>query len=170
MCASAQHTSLNPDSDHEPNVVVDGVGYATAVDLTDDKAAGCDADWLVEQLRLRQDPRIKYVIAERRMYSSYPARGYPAWTWRPYTGSNPHSKHVHISVLSDWMFSTLDWWPAVDEEETLTDDLKQYLDAFKAEVNQRFTDVQETLAGYKPRSGRKIRSALGRLFDRHKVG
>jgi hypothetical protein len=34
------------------------------------------------------------------MYSSYSSSGYPAWSWRPYTGSgDPHTNHFHISVV-----------------------------------------------------------------------
>lgn len=119
ICASATHTSQNPGSDHEPRVIINGHGYATAFDLSDDKPAGCDADFLVEQLRINRDPRIKYVIAERRMFSSYPTSTHPAWTWRPYSGSNPHSSHVHVSVNQDFMFDMSPWWGPLLEEDDM---------------------------------------------------
>lgn len=105
-CASSQHSQQNPNSDHEPN----SDGYATAFDLTDDKLHGCDADWLAEQIRLRRDERIKYVISERRMFSSYRTSTHPAWTWRPYSGPNPHSKHVHFSILPEFIHDQRQWW------------------------------------------------------------
>lgn len=124
ICASPKHTKANPNSDHEPHVVHQKVAYATAFDLSDDKANGCDADALVEYLRLKRDPRIKYVIAERRMYSSYPTSRYPAWTWRPYTGSNPHSSHVHVSIHPQAIFDVSEWWPSPEEGELTDDDRK----------------------------------------------
>lgn len=116
ICASSTHTRQNPSSDHEPHVQVGQKHYATAFDLTDDKDAGCDADKLVEQLRRRRDPRVKYVIAERRMFSSYDARGVPAWTWRPYTGDNPHSSHVHVSIVPEAIHDTGPWWGQEDDD------------------------------------------------------
>lgn len=114
-CASATHTSQNPGSDHEPNAM----GYATAVDLTDDKANGCDADAWAEHLRTTRDPRVKYVICNRRMFSSYPTSTHLAWTWRPYSGSNPHDKHTHLSITIEATFDTSPWFPQEDE---LTDE------------------------------------------------
>lgn len=111
ICASATHTSQNPGSDHEPHVVIDGKAYATAVDLTDDKAHGCDADAWAEYLRRARDWRVKYVICNRRMFSSYPVRGIPAWTWRTYTGANPHDKHSHLSVVREAVFDVAPWFP-----------------------------------------------------------
>ena len=56
---------------------------------------------VTDQLRLSQDSRIKYVIYDHRIFSSYPWNGIEPWTWRPYSGSNPHTKHAHISVIGD---------------------------------------------------------------------
>lgn len=88
-------------SDHNPWVKDGAMGIVTAVDVTHDPANGCDAGLLAEALIKSEDSRIKYVIWNREIATSYPAHGYPAWTWRPYSGSNPHTKHVHISVQSD---------------------------------------------------------------------
>jgi hypothetical protein len=56
-----------------------------------------------------RDPRIKYVIADGRMWSSYPTSRYPAWAERPYTGSNAHAEHVHLSVTQAGKNSTASW-------------------------------------------------------------
>lgn len=112
ICASPKHTAVNPGSDHEPHIILNGKGYATAVDLSDDKAGGMDADAWAEHLRTTRDRRVKYVICNRRMFSSYPARGYPAWAWRPYTGTNPHETHTHLSILPAGVFDTAPWFPA----------------------------------------------------------
>lgn len=90
------------DSDHNPWVSDGtGIGVVTAIDITHDPAAGFDAQRLVDHLtKSSHDRRIKYVIFNRRIYSSYATSGYPAWAARAYSGPNPHDKHVHISVES----------------------------------------------------------------------
>lgn len=56
-----------------------------------------------------RDRRIKYVIADGRMWSSYPARGFPAWAERPYDGANAHAEHVHLSVTQAGKNDTSPW-------------------------------------------------------------
>ena len=88
-------------SDHNPWVKDGAMGIVTAIDITHDPDGGCDAGRLARELIDDEDKRIKYVIWNRQMASSYPAHGHPPWTWRPYSGANPHTKHVHISVQPD---------------------------------------------------------------------
>lgn len=150
ICASATHTSQNPGSDHEPHVILNGVAYATAVDLTDDKTHGCDADEWAEYLRRVRDPRVKYVICNRRMFSSYPVQGIPPWTWRPYTGVNPHDKHTHLSIIPEAVFVVGPWFPQLvsidpltphpDEELLLMAIAKDDLDARRAWVRRQCLD------------------------------
>lgn len=80
-------------SDHNPNAA----GVVTALDITHDPAHGVDAGKIAETLRQHRDPRIKYVISNARIFSSKSS----PWQWRPYTGVNAHTKHVHISVDAD---------------------------------------------------------------------
>ena len=98
---NASHSSRR--SDHNP----DSNGIVRAGDIgevTED-----DAFALAEALRISRDPRIKYVIHERRMYSSYPKGDVPAYTWRHYSGTNGHWSHVHISVLETNQNNTSPW-------------------------------------------------------------
>ncbi|MBB4935639.1 hypothetical protein F4561_006548 [Lipingzhangella halophila] len=74
-------------SDHNPNAS----GVVCAIDVVGD--AGLDLAGLAEQVRTGGHPAAKYVIYDRRIASR--AHG---WTWRHYSGSNPHSTHVHVSV------------------------------------------------------------------------
>ncbi|HEX6944204.1 MAG TPA: S41 family peptidase [Gemmatimonadaceae bacterium] len=85
-------------SDHNPWVRDGAMGIVTACDITHDPAGGCDAAKLAESIRTSRDSRIKYVIWNRQIANSASIGGQPPWTWRPYSGSNPHTKHVHISV------------------------------------------------------------------------
>jgi hypothetical protein len=59
--------------------------------------AGLDAGKLAETLRLSRDPRIKYIISNRRIASSKVS----PWVWRPYSGANAHEEHVHVSVMGE---------------------------------------------------------------------
>lgn len=77
-------------SDHNPN----RAGVVQALDLTHDPAGGFDSYKFAETLRQNKDPRVKYVISNGRIFSSITQ----PWVWRSYSGSNPHSAHVHVSV------------------------------------------------------------------------
>ncbi len=80
-------------SDHNP----DRDGVVRALDITHDPASGVDCRQLAERLRQARDTRILYVIDNGRIFSS---RVSP-WEWRAYRGSNPHTKHMHVSVVAD---------------------------------------------------------------------
>lgn len=82
-------------SDHDP---VNGVVHAR--DFTHDPAGGFDSYHLSEVLRVGQDPRIKYVISNGRIFDGHGA-DHPAWSWHAYTGTNRHDHHVHVSVQAD---------------------------------------------------------------------
>lgn len=80
-------------SDHNPNMH----GVVQAFDITHDPAHGLDARKLAEALIASRDRRIKYVISNAEINS---AKVSP-WKWRPYSGTNAHRHHVHISVDDD---------------------------------------------------------------------
>lgn len=89
------------DSDHNPWVRDADVGVVTAMDITHDPAGGCDAGALANALLASRDPRIKYVIYDRRIASHLQKGATPPFAWRTYAGSNPHTHHVHISVREE---------------------------------------------------------------------
>lgn len=95
----ARHRSRS--SDHNPWVLDGTIGVVTAMDITHDAGHGCDAGELAKAIVASRDNRVKYVIWNKQISSSLPQGGKPAWHWRPYGGSNPHSKHCHISVNSE---------------------------------------------------------------------
>jgi hypothetical protein len=80
-------------SDHNP----DENGVVKALDLTHDPLHGPDARKLAEALVASKDARIKYIISNGEIVSGM-GQDHPAWVWRRYTKSNPHRKHVHVSV------------------------------------------------------------------------
>lgn len=92
----AAHASR--ESDHNPWVIVAGIGVVRARDVDKD---GVDAPWIVEELRkLGQtgDRRLRnggYVIFNRRITK-------PDFSgWSVYTGTNPHDHHFHVSFALD---------------------------------------------------------------------
>lgn len=74
-------------SDHNPDWAAGGVVRAIDVDID-------GIDRLALLRTVIGDPRVWYVISNRIIYS----RTY-GWAARSYTGSNPHDKHVHISIM-----------------------------------------------------------------------
>ena len=96
----AAHASRK--SDHNPWVKDhNGQPIVRAIDVDRDIVQGFTSRDLAEWLRLRRDPRVKYVISRGQMFSSYPTATVAAWTWRKYDGVNSHSEHMHISVSED---------------------------------------------------------------------
>ena len=81
------------DSDHNPSA--DGV--VLAMDVTHDPAHGMDMATVAETLRVSQDPRIAFVIHNKRIFSST----VQPWKWRKYSGADPHLHHGHVSVVHD---------------------------------------------------------------------
>ena len=82
-------------SDHNPDATSQPPGVIRAFD--------CDADlskqkglsvYLADQIRQcgKTDSRIAYVIHMGQIASSK-----KGWAWRPYTGINSHTHHIHIS-------------------------------------------------------------------------
>lgn len=91
-------------SDHMPHDFAGwGSDIVTAGDAPHVPGLGLDMHEVTEAMRLARDPRVKYVIFWRRMFSSYATSLYPAWTWRPYSSAatDPHTDHAHLSLVGD---------------------------------------------------------------------
>jgi hypothetical protein len=100
-------------SEHNP----DAQGIVRAIDITQDPddhdgdpSNDLDAGKLAAQLVASRDSRILYIIWNRRIARSYPKPGIPAWTWATYTGSDPHTNHVHLSVVPDSRANNTNPW------------------------------------------------------------
>lgn len=130
----AAHAARN--SDHNPWIKdPDGTGVVRARDIDEDldgnPANGVgDANVIAEHLRAlgkAGDVRLAnwgYVIYEGRIAGGNPTRGPGRWEWRPYTGTNAHRHHVHVSFSRDpeGYDSTAPWglWPTTTEPTTPT--------------------------------------------------
>lgn len=78
------------DSDHNPNAS----GVVTARDFTHDPAKGADMHRISRRIVAKLPRALKYVIWDRKIWS----RARASEGWRPYRGSNPHTRHMHVSV------------------------------------------------------------------------
>jgi hypothetical protein len=100
ICGDARHQRRT--SDHNEG---------NAFDLTHDPAHGLDTYMLAELMRRKPDPRVKYIISNGRIWN-------PSISpeWRTYTGDNPHTKHMHVSIKSTARNQVGDWWNQYDVE------------------------------------------------------
>ena len=108
-------------SDHNPFIIDhNGVGVVRAFDITHDPTHGPDGDWLADHLRglgERSDARVRYVIWNRKIYNPSISP-----SWRAYSGSNPHTRHVHLSVsLNRHSYDSTAPWGITTEELTVAD-------------------------------------------------
>lgn len=108
-----RHSSLV--SQHNP----DENGVVCARDFTNDPAHGADMEKLAAQLKRAKDPRVLYVIWNRRIFAGHV--GPSPWRWRSYDGTNPHDHHLHISVRPESRFyDDTDPWKVYQQEDELT--------------------------------------------------
>jgi hypothetical protein len=95
LLPSAAHVKASPNSDHNTGL---------AVDLTHDPKNGIDCEVIFE--KLKEDERVKYLIFNKKIWSRDKARSGN----RPYTGSNSHVKHLHISINASKSNDTSPWF------------------------------------------------------------
>jgi len=101
LLPSAAHIKTSPNSDHN-------TGFA--VDLTHDSARGIDCHEIYD--KLKEDKRVKYLIFKGLIWM--PGKGD-----KPYTGSNPHNKHLHISIKDNCGNDTSPWFPWLGKPKTI---------------------------------------------------
>lgn len=90
-------------SDHNPRRAASGLWYVTAVDVTTASWSQALADLLV------QDPRVKYVIFNRRYRQRIRWSSDPVNVWTGYQGSDPHTGHIHVSLQLGASTNTARW-------------------------------------------------------------
>lgn len=88
LIGDASHQSRK--SDHDPN----SFGIVCALDITNDPLHGLVSEELAEALRKAKDPRLHYIISNRKIANVDIDGG----NWRLYSGINAHNHHCHISV------------------------------------------------------------------------
>ena len=95
LLPSLAHRKASPNSDHNTGL---------AVDLTHDPDNGIDCTLIFE--KLKEDERVSYLIFNKKIWS----RKYAKSGNRKYSGSNPHVKHLHISINADKANDTSPWF------------------------------------------------------------
>ncbi len=95
LLPSAAHLKASPTSDHNTGL---------AVDLTHDPKNGIDCDVIFE--KLKEDERVAYLIFKGKIWSRQRRKEGN----RKYSGSNPHNKHLHISINDDSGNDTSPWF------------------------------------------------------------
>ena len=95
LLPSNAHLKQSPVSDHNTGL---------AVDLTHDPKNGIDCADIFE--KIKEDKRVKYLIFKGKIWSKEKAKQGN----RQYTGSNPHNKHLHISIESSLSTDTSPWF------------------------------------------------------------
>jgi hypothetical protein len=95
LLPSNAHLKQSPVSDHNTGL---------AVDLTHDPKHGIDCEEIFE--KLKEDKRVKYLIFKGKIWSREKSK----LGNRRYTGSNPHNKHLHISIESAMATDTSPWF------------------------------------------------------------
>ncbi len=95
LLPSNAHLKQSPVSDHNTGL---------AVDLTHDPKNGIDCADIFE--KLKEDKRVKYLIFKGKIWSKEKAKQGN----RDYTGSNPHNKHLHISINTAYSTDTSPWF------------------------------------------------------------
>lgn len=110
------------DSDHNPESPPppgNPDNQVDARDFTHDPAHNADMGIVTESIRLSRDRRVSYVIFNRRIFSSYTSTGgRKAWEWGPYTGTDPHTEHAHVSVNDVYHDQTQPWKIGIDTMAT----------------------------------------------------
>jgi hypothetical protein len=101
LLPSAAHVHQNPNSDHNS-------GFA--VDLTHDPEKGVYCQIIYTELQ--KDPRVKYLIFKGKIWSKKKGE-------HIYTGSNPHNKHLHISIKEECGNDTSPWFPWLPQPKAI---------------------------------------------------
>jgi len=104
LLPSAAHMKQSPTSDHNTGL---------AVDLTHDPKNGIDCVDIFE--KLKEDKRVKYLIFQGKIWSKEKSK----LGNRRYTGSNSHSKHLHISIRSACSADTSPWFWWMNSPKTI---------------------------------------------------
>ena len=97
----SKHSMRKSDHNPEPDGTVD------AFDLTHDPKGGVDIQKVCDALIASRDPRISYLICNGQIIAGN--NGPQPWVKRKYTGSNKHTRHLHVSVLDKGQDDTTPW-------------------------------------------------------------
>jgi len=104
LLPSAAHLKASPTSDHNTGL---------AVDLTHDPKNGIDCELIFE--KLKEDERVAYLIFNKKIWSRQRRKEGN----RKYSGNNPHTKHLHISINDSHADDTSPWFWWLNQPKVL---------------------------------------------------
>jgi hypothetical protein len=125
-------------SDHNP---IAGTGQVCARDFTHDPAGGLDCHWLARVLIGSGDGRIKYIIWDGRWWR-------PGIGWKTYTGDNPHTKHLHLSVFSGSTGDQTRAWNLGAPGQSGDKDLNANQELMLKRIHEQLTGTQDPAKGW----------------------
>jgi hypothetical protein len=146
-------------SDHNPN----GAGRVNAADFMLGKAFTHSwAVWLCAWLI--QDSRTRYVIYNRRIWRAATGR------WEKYTGKDPHTNHVHLSVYDSARNNTKAW-QLEKEKEIVASYTPSWNDPTVLALNFLFKEAARASVGgantasNNDKNARNVRNYLNNVLD-----
>lgn len=153
--AGADHRQSGPHFPEYPPPPGNPPYEVDAIDPPHDPSRGADMAVLTEALRLSRDPRIKLVIFNRRIFSSYDhAEGDP-FTWRPYRESDPHTGHAHIERTDQRRDDLRPWQIGIDMDAA----------AIQAACLKAIHQAFDIMANRSNATGRQMGDDLAVLLD-----
>lgn len=151
----AAHFAEGSASDHNPWLPGEVV---SAIDITHDPANGVDIAKLAQTLIDSRDDRIKYIIRNAQIVIPSSSTG---WSWRPYSGVNAHSSHMHISVNTNNYDNDRDWSIGGNMKPTVGGVRYAFLLAFNHEPTQADID------GWTSGANGDLEKLLGTLYGQN---
>jgi len=121
LLPSSAHVKQNPNSDHNTGL---------AVDLTHDPVAGVDCEEIFE--KLKEDERVEYLIFNKKIWSRAKSKSGN----RPYSGSNPHTKHLHINIYPDKSGDTSPWFWWLNQPKVINQVLAKLQPQAKKKISE----------------------------------
>lgn len=147
------HSSRKSDHNPEPDGTVD------ACDITHDPAHGADMESVYQTIVASRDRRVKYIIWRRTITSGN--AGPSPWVRRRYSGSNPHDKHMHVSVLDAYQDDTAAWL----EEDAMAAVSREEFDKLADKVDDIHTALFSKSPEAAKEAGRRGASVVDLLVE-----
>lgn len=135
-------------SDHNPSTAKHDKGAVDAADFMIGKDfTFANAQWLTNALVRFKDRRIGYIIWNGQIISST----VKPWVWRKYTGKDPHTNHVHVSV-NDLHETDSTLW-TLEEKSNMADDPRSWDSPQVLAINFFFAEAFRAAKGEAQKEG-----------------
>jgi hypothetical protein len=116
-------------SDHYPHYygALGSTAVVCARDFPHAPGLGLDGGVVTEHLRQVRDPRVQYIIFNRRITGvNY------GWQWHTYTGDDPHNTHFHVSSVHTAIADSTAVWSLPGSSSTSFGDSMDFIQVANA--------------------------------------